>query len=244
MSAEITIMNVSIIVPVFNESKRLGKTLHAIDRYMQSKKHDYEIIVVDDGSDDKTSDLVREIQHTVYRLKLLPLPKHQGKGSAVKKGMLLAKGKARLFMDADGSTGIEEVEKLLPYLSGGLDVVVGSRLVAGAVKKTRQNLLREFLGWTFRRITHTLIQTHIVDTQNGFKVFSDTAAQKIFSNMQTREWAFDIEILVLAKKFNYTVKEVGIVWVNDGRSTMRFLSMLRMLIDLLWIRRHYHAYIV
>lgn len=231
------IVDLSVVIPAFNEVQRIRKTLQAIDRFFQSKEYSYEIIVVDDGSEDGTGNFVLNMQHTIKNLTLLVLPTHQGKGAAVKAGMLSAKGDAVLFMDADGSTSIEEVEKLLPYVSKGFDVIVGSRLIAGAVKKTKQNIFRELLGWLFRRLTHMLIQTNVEDTQNGFKLFSRVAAQKIFRELRTKAWSFDVETLVSAQKHHLKIKEVPIVWTNDGQSNMRFLHMIQMLIDLFRIRR-------
>lgn len=227
----------SIIIPAFNEEKRISKTLDAIQQYVVRKEFASEIIVVDDGSQDGTASLVREKTKHVSNLRLVQSP-HAGKGAAVKSGVLGAKGELRLFMDADGSTSIDELDKLLPY-ANQYDIVIGSRLAKGAVKKTRQNRLREFLGWGFRTLVYVFIATDVQDTQNGFKLFSKTAAEKIFSTLTIAGWSFDVEVLAVAKKYNLKVKEVPIVWVNDGRSKMRFSHMVQMFFDLLRIHQIY-----
>jgi glycosyltransferase involved in cell wall biosynthesis len=175
----------------------------------------------------------------MQHITLIQFPKNQGKGAAVKAGMLSASGDLRLFMDADGSTQIRELTKLLPYVSEGFDVVVGSRLISGAVKKTKQNLTREFLGWVFRNLTQLIMRTDVEDPQNGFKLFTANATEHIFGALTTKGWSFDVEVLALAKKYHLRVKEVPIVWVNDERSRIRFPHMVRMLLDLLWIRWRY-----
>ena len=223
----------SVIIPAFNEVKRIESTLAAADEYLKEKRISYEIIVVDDGSKDGTAALVRHLAEHIKYLSVLKLPYNQGKGAAVKKGMLAADGDLMLFMDADGSTNINELEKLIPYASQGYDIIFGSRLVQGAVKQTRQGHIRELLGWVFRTLSHLLTGIDVIDPQNGFKLFTQSAGRRIFSEIKTDGWSFDVEIFVLAKRFNLKVREVPIVWVNDERSKISFVSMLRMLFDLL-----------
>lgn len=234
----------SVIIPAFNESERIGKTLENVNKYLKQQSYDYEIIVVDDGSKDSTRNLVENLCSIIKNIEIISLPNNQGKGAAVKTGMLSAKGEVRLFMDADGSTGIREIERLLPFLSKGYDIVVGSRLVVGAVKKVKQNFTREALGWVYRKIVRVLINTDIKDTQNGFKLLSKTAAEKIFNDLQTKGWSFDIEIIMLANKMGYKIKELPIIWSNDKRSRMRFIQMFGMLLDTLNISRKYSRYVI
>ncbi len=233
-------MQFSVIIPAFNEEERIGKTLESVSKYLQDKKgYTYEIIVVDDGSEDSTCDLVENLQKQMPTLRLVRLLRNTGKGAAVKEGMLSAQGNIRLFMDADGSTSIVEVDKMLPCLSDGFDIVIGSRHVLGAVKVTRQNILREFLGWIFRILTRNIVRIEVQDPQNGFKLFSADSSRRIFSELKTLAWCFDVEVVVLAQRHGYKIKEIPITWVNDGRSKMRFVDMIRMLIDLLRIRSTY-----
>ena len=232
-------MHLSVIIPAYNEVDRIGRTLQAVADYLKHEKYEFEIIVIDDGSTDGTEAYVRHMAENIHTISLTRLPKNQGKGAAVKAGMLAATGTIRLFMDADGSTNIHELKKLLPYLDKGFDIAVGSRLVTGAVKQQKQHLSREFLGWIFRRLVGFIVPIDIEDPQNGFKLFTKSAAEIIFTGLTTNGWSFDVETLVLARKFRLKVKEVPIVWVNDARSKLRFSHMIRMLIDLVRIRQRY-----
>jgi dolichyl-phosphate beta-glucosyltransferase len=166
----------SIVISAYNESKRIGRTLDAIKDYMSRRSYTYEVIVVDDGSVDTTARVVDERMRAMPALSLLSFGENQGKGAATKAGMLAASGELRLFMDADGSTGIEELRKLLPYTQQGYDVVVGSRRVEGALIKEKQTVIREILGWVYRALAGAVVSTNVQDTQNGFKLFSAEAA--------------------------------------------------------------------
>lgn len=230
----------SIIIPAYNEADRINKTLLSIEEYLKGKLFSYEIIVVDDGSIDKTYDLLKDTKKTITSLRIIKLPENKGKGFAVKEGMTNSLGEIRLFMDADGSTSIEEIEKLIPFIGKGNDVVIGSRIIEGSVKKIKQNYIREFLGWLYRILVHFIFDLTIKDTQNGFKLFTAKSAQKIFSSLEIKGWGFDMEILLIAKKMNYSIKEVPIVWVNDPRSKLNFLHMIKMLEDLLFVYRKYN----
>jgi dolichyl-phosphate beta-glucosyltransferase len=227
----------SVIIPAFNEAGRVKQTLDKVDRFLSSTKRTYEIVVVDDGSTDDTVSAVREAQAHIRHLKLVQLSANQGKGRAVKAGMLYAKGRARLFMDADNSTSIEQVEKLIPYLQNGYDVVIGSRRCPGALVDVQQNPVREFLGSVFRAIANLLVPLPYYDTQNGFKLFSSGAAQALFTELQTKGWSFDVEVLARAGWQGLKVKEVPIVWINDDRSHLSLTGMIRMLVDLARISR-------
>ncbi len=147
--------------------------------------------------------------------------------------MLASKGEVRLFMDADGSTPIEEVTKMLLYLTKGYEVVASSRLVDGAHKSKSQSVLREAVGWIYRQLVHHLVRIDVLDPQNGFKLFSRQAAEDIFPSLRIRGWSFDVEVLVLAKKMGYKIIEIPIVWTNDERSRVRFVHMPRTLFDML-----------
>jgi dolichyl-phosphate beta-glucosyltransferase len=229
--------DLSVVIPAFNEVGRLEKTLESIFRYFKNRKMSYEIIVVDDGSTDSTADLVNKIISSSNNLYLIKLGQNKGKGMAVKTGMLSAKGNIRLFMDADGSTAIEELDKLIPYISHGFDVVIGSRKITGASIEVKQGLLRELLGFMFRTLVSITIKTGILDTQNGFKLFTAKAAESIFQKLTITRWSFDVEVLTLASKFSFKLKETPVVWKNESNSKMNFVSMLAMLKDLFVIFR-------
>jgi len=223
----------SVVVPAFNERERIEPTLRSIDSYLRSQPYLYELIVVDDGSNDGTAEFVQLLKPSISWLQVIKLSTNIGKGGAVKEGMLVAKGEVRLFMDADGSTSIEEVAKMLHYLKEGFDVVVSSRLIEGAYKSKNQNALRETAGRIYRLLVRNLVRIDVLDPQNGFKLFSKHAAESIFPSLRIRGWSFDVEVLVLAKKMGFQIKEVPIVWMNDGRSKVRWVHMPRMLFDML-----------
>lgn len=237
------ILSISVIIPVFNEVNRVGQTIIRVDEYLKRKNYQYEIIVVNDGSTDGTDGLLKDLKNIIKNLKIIEFSTNQGKGAAIKEGMLLANGEVALFMDADSSTDITEIDKLLPFIMDGYNVVVGSRHIHGAIKKVKQSLIREFLGWLYRLFVRLLIKTDITDTQNGFKVFSRQASKEIFNEIKIKGWGFDVEVFLIAKKMKYRVKEVPIIWVNDKRSKMRLSQMVRMLLDLFLLRKKYSEYI-
>lgn len=233
------IPEVSVVIPAFNEEERIGPTLDAVHAYFSYQSYRYEILVVDDGSDDHTAEVVSERMDRISGLSLIGLPRNQGKGAAVKAGMLAARGTARLLMDADNSTAIEHLDRLLPELKNGFDVVIGSRRVPGARIAIPQSFFRELSGSIFRAIVHQMLPISVADTQNGFKLFSAEAADAIFHAAQMTGWAFDVEILLLAERLGFRVGEVPITWHNDGRSKVRPHHMAHMLFDVFRLRRRF-----
>jgi dolichyl-phosphate beta-glucosyltransferase len=229
-------MNLSVIIPAYNEEKRLNKTLKSLDGYLARQNYGYEIIVVDDGSKDGTAALLQAAIKEIPHLRSIGDRTNHGKGYAVRAGMLSATGDCRLFMDADGSTSIDQIEKMLPYLAEGYDVVVSSRRIPGAVVKIDQPWYRLLLGWIFRNAVELIVPLGIKDSQNGFKLFSNKAATDIFLRQTVLGWAFDVEILYLARKLGYKIKEVPIAWVNDDQSRVTLKGMTGMLKDVLKIR--------
>ncbi|HZS42717.1 MAG TPA: dolichyl-phosphate beta-glucosyltransferase [Candidatus Paceibacterota bacterium] len=227
----------SIIIPCFNEEARIGSTLEAIGRFLGEQEYETEIIVVDNGSIDRSREIIRQFEGRVTNLRLLERHSH-GKGYAVREGMVNASGKYRLFTDADNSTDIKQLPQLLSFARAGFDVVIGSRKITGSEIISPQPPLRIFLGNLFQWIVRLLIPLEIADTQDGFKLFSQRAAEKIFRHQTSFYWAFDVEILALAKRFGFRIKEVPIVWVNDERSGMNFKGMIRMFFEVLLIRIH------
>ncbi|MDD4988862.1 MAG: glycosyltransferase family 2 protein [Candidatus Pacebacteria bacterium] len=218
-------MYLSVIIPAYNEEKRIDKTLRGVHSHLSKQKYSYEIIVVDDGSKDGTTKVVTAL--SIPGLRLIHYEKNWGKGYAVKKGMLEAKGDYRLFMDADNSTAIEHIDSFLPYFLKGADIVIGSRRVAGAHISLKQSAIREFLGSIFRLSTKIIIPLQIKDSQNGFKAFSAKAAELLFSKETIFGLAFDIEILALARKYGMKIEEVPIEWKNDDQSRLSGGKMLK-----------------
>lgn len=227
----------SVIVPAYNEERRLSKTLKEIDKYLGKQTYEYEIIVVNDGSKDGTAAIVRSLMPKIRNLQLSDNKINHGKGWVVRQGMLDAQGKYRLFMDADNSTSIKQVEKMWPYFKEGYDIIIGSRDIKGAVIPVPQPWYRIMLGNVFNLIVQTISGLWgIWDTQCGFKYFSEKAVDDIFSKCLIDRWAFDVEILVIAKKLGYKIKEVPIVWINDPESKVKLKGMVKMGFDLLKIR--------
>mgnify|MGYP001609989269 CR=1 FL=1 len=230
-------IQLSVVIPAYNEEKRLPVTLFDIDKYLSKQSYDYEIIVVNDGSKDKTAEVVRNLTPKIKNLKLIDNKINQGKGEIVKQGMIEAKGDYRLFTDADNSTSIDQVEKMWPYFEEGYDIVIGSRDVKGAVLDPPQPPNRLFLGEVFGLFTSIMCGTWgIQDTQCGFKGLTKKASEAIFPKCKIDRFAFDPEILIIGKKLKYRIKEVPVHWKNDLESKVKFKSMVKMGVDLLRIR--------
>lgn len=226
----------SVVIPAHNEEKRLPKTLAAVKDYLAKQNYVSEVIVVDAGSTDKTADIARD-----FSVKVIEVKNSRGKGHAVKEGMLTAQGKFRLFTDADNSTSIDQVEKILPYFEQGFDIVIGSRDIKGAILDPPQPFLRKFIfGKGFRLLRKFIIGLwDIKDTQCGFKAFSQKSAEDIFPKMQILGFSFDTEVLLIAKKLGYKIKEVPVYWKNDLESKVKFSDIIKMAIDLIKIKfRH------
>ena len=231
------IMYLSVIIPAYNEEKRLSKTLFEIDKYLKQQDYEYEIIVVSDGSKDRTAEVVRELELSIRNLKLIDNKENHGKGFVVRQGLLEARGEIRLFTDADNSTSIGQVEKMFPYFKEGFDIVIGSRDVKGAILRPPQPLYRIMVGNIFNLMVQVLAGLWgIWDTQCGFKALTAKAASDILPKCKINRWAFDPEILKVGKKLRYKVKEVPVIWVNDPDSKVKLSGMIKMALDLLKIR--------
>ncbi len=227
----------SIIVPAYNEAGRIAPTLFDIDRYLSVADFSYEIIVVNDGSLDKTKEIVNKLaEGPIKKLKIIGYEKNRGKGEAVKLGMLSAKGEIRLFMDSDNSTKINEIEKFLPFFEKGFNVVIGSRTAKGSEIPIRQPLWKQISGKLGNLFTRILVIPRIRDTQCGFKAFSEKAAEDIFPRARIRSGIFDVEILAIAKLLEYRIKEIGVRWEDDPDSRFGIKSYLRSLLDTIKIR--------
>lgn len=227
----------SVVIPAYNEEKRLPKTLREIDQYLSRQDYSYEIIVVSDGSKDKTVEVVKRLISEVRHLRVIDRRENRGKGYSVKEGMLAAQGQYRLFTDADNSTSIDQVEKMWPFFKQGYEVVIGSRDIKGAVIAVPQMWWRRRLGDIFNLLVQAIVGLWgIWDTQCGFKGLTAEAAEKIFPKVKIERFAFDPEILIIAKGLGYRIKEVPVTWINDAESKVKFIWMVQMLIDLLKIR--------
>ncbi len=209
----------SVVIPAYNEEKRLGATLIRMLEYFDTKPYGFEILVIDDGSTDGTARVVDAVAETRPEVRLLQYDRNRGKGYAVRFGMLRATGDRVLFSDADLATPIEEVEKLLASLDASNDVAIGSRDIRGSELLQRESFLREFGGRAFNKLVQFLAVQGIHDTQCGFKLFTQGAAQKIFSRCQVDDFAFDVEVLYVATRIlGLRVAEVPIRWAHQAGS--------------------------
>lgn len=209
----------SIIVPVYNETRRLGNLNHIL-QFLKTLPETWELIVVNDGSTDNSLELLRNINRR-HSFQIVTYSQNRGKGYAIKQGMLAAIGKYRLFLDCDLSTPIEEIDKIRPYLAD-FGVVIGTRKTKGAKVLVHQPWLRENLGKGFTFLSQLILAVPVSDFTCGFKCFSSAAARKIFTKSLVYRWGFDSEILYLARKYGYSIKEVPVTWKNDIFSRVKF----------------------
>lgn len=225
-------MEISVIIPAYNEEKRITPTIHSIvDYFDTSKIKNYEIIVVLDGSRDKTLEVVTKLSKKYKKIKIIDNKINRGKGAVVKQGVLESKGKYVLFMDADNSTHIDELDKILPVMRQGVDIVVGSRDMQDSKIEVRQARYKELLGDLGNYWIQILLVGGIKDTQCGFKVFSGDVARHIFSPLTMKGWSFDIELLALARYFGYSIKEMPVIWYNDDSSHVKLQDYINVLLD-------------
>lgn len=215
--------DLSIIIPAFNEEKRIDKTLVAIDKYLGKKSWKTEVIVIDDGSTDNTVHVVENRQLKNTRCFLIKLPQNLGKGAALKKGVIAAQGKLLLLTDADNSTPISELNKLLRLAANNnaRAIVIGSRYLRNSNILIQQPWYRRILGRVGNLIIQVLLLPGITDTQCGFKLFRSSIAKELFSQLTVAHFGFDMEILYLARKKNYPIVEVPVTWLNSPQSRLR-----------------------
>lgn len=225
----------SVIIPAYNEAKRLPLTLIDIDKHLSEADFSYEIIVVDNNSKDATVEIVKRFSHLIKNLKLVEC-RVPGKGTAVKLGMLDAKGNIRIFMDADNSTSIDQFSKMIPYFKDGYDVVIGSRDIPGAKMIPPQPWYKRLGGDIGNIIIQILLLPGMWDTQCGFKAFTEEATEKIFPLIKTERWAFDVEVLALAKRLGYKTKEIPVTWVNNPFSSVKASAYIQVLWEVLKIK--------
>lgn len=228
----------SIVIPAYNEAARLPQTLRRIREYVVQTGMNCEVIVVDDGSRDGLLEALRHGPEQPLNLKLLRHEENRGKGYAVRQGFRDARGEVVLMCDADLSAPIEQIERLLPWLERGHDIVIGSRDLPDSVLDPPQPLLRRWMAWLFRAIRRRLLLPQIRDTQCGFKLFRDAAADDVFPRLTLNGWLFDCEMLALADRLGYRIKEVGVRWENHPHTRVKPLwEAFRAIPTLLAIRR-------
>lgn len=226
---------ISLIIPVYNEEERIERTLDKVWNYFESHKYKSEIVVVDDGSKDGTLEKLKKFENQIRVISYNP---NRGKGAAVRTGMLSSKGKFRFFSDADLSTPIYEIEKLLEKLKSGADICIGSRAIDPSLIKKHQPFYREFMGKMFNKFVQLMVLKGIEDTQCGFKGFTDRAAELVFSKSKIDGFSFDVEVLFLAQKAGLRIEQVPVEWYNDRRTKVNPLKdSVKMFLELLKIKK-------
>ncbi|HEY9681638.1 MAG TPA: dolichyl-phosphate beta-glucosyltransferase [Oculatellaceae cyanobacterium] len=226
----------SVVIPAFNEESRLPATLSSINDYLTDHYDSFEVLVVDDGSTDRTSQVVQSHASVYPNVRLLSYGGNRGKGYAVRLGVIAAQGDFVLITDADRSSPIDEVANLLAVLDEGADIAIGSRAKFACDKKVESSLSRRFAGICFNVLVRSLLVRGIFDTQCGFKLFKREQAHELFSVAQSDGFAFDVEILHVAKLRGYSVFEVPINWSHcDGSKVSLLVDSPKMLLDIFQI---------
>jgi len=226
----------SVIIPAYKESHRIGKNLLEIESFLSSKNFSYEILVVVDGSPDDTAEVARGYADKVKNLRVIANLENHGKGFVVRQGLLEAKGELSLFLDADGSTSITHLDSFLPEFEKGNDVVIGSRDIEGAFVQIHQPKYREIMGdmgnWAIRIV---LGLWSYPDTQCGFKMLNAKAAEAVANRMVVDRFGFDFEMIILAKKMGFKIKQMPVRWLNEEGSSVGLTGpngFIQVLIDL------------
>ena len=232
-------MKLSIVIPCYNEAKDIASNTEKVKNYLLDKKIDNEIILVDDGSKDNT----KEVIESIPGVKALSYEKNRGKGGAVKYGIENASGDYVLFMDADLSTDISAIEKIVE-LAPNYDLVIGSRHAKDSVIKKKQPALRVFIGWCCRKLVNMKFHFNYKDTQCGFKAMRMDVAKKIVAKQVVNNFAFDVEYIYIAKLNNLSIYEMGVTWSDDRGSTVSPLkSSVKFFKDLSFIKKHKKTYL-
>lgn len=229
----------SIVIPAYNEGTRLGATLEKVLAYVRGQgwSAEVEVIVVNDGSRDNTAELVRGFAAKDPVLRLVENPGNRGKGYAVRNGMLSSRGEIVVFSDADLSSPIEEMPKLLAAIAAGAGIAIGSRWLRAELQTQRQSAIRQVLGRIFNGLNRIILGLRYKDTQCGFKAFTRRAAQTILPLQRIERWGFDPEILFLARKFGFRVEEVAVLWGHSGDTRIHpLLDGTRMFWEMVRIR--------
>ena len=231
--------DLSIIIPAYNEAERIGETLDSIAAFLADRNLDDEVIVADDGSTDRTVEVVETYRNRLPRLTILTGGPNVGKGHAVRRGMLTGTGRHRLFLDADNSTNISEFDRLIA--AGDQEpiepaVMIGSVAIDGAEVEVRQPGIRSSLGRIGNKLIQWLVLPGIEDSQRGFKVFTGEASDAIFRRCRTDGWAFDVEALALARGLGYHILEVPVTWEHREDSRVRPTAYVTTLLEVARIR--------
>ena len=227
-------LSISIIIPVYNEEKRINVFLTKILNYLSKKNFSYEIVIVDDGSTDRTITIVESFlqERLPGKYKILRLPSNRGKGAAIRMGMLAATAEYIFFTDADGSTPIDEIDNFIPHLSADFDIYIATRTI-----KQKAPLKRKFFGYGYIILANLLLQLGVSDITCGFKCYSREIAKNIFSKQRLQNWSFDAEDIFIARKHGYRIKGIPVRWEHVSGSKVKVLKNVFLCgLDLLRIR--------
>lgn len=232
-------VDLSVIIPAYNEALRLGPTLDRVAGYLAARGIDHEILVIDDGSSDGTAALA--LGHPAAAVRLLRQPRNLGKGAALRRGVAESRGRRVLLTDADLSTPIEELERLEDRLEAGADLAIGSRGLEDSDVRRAQPIYRELMGRTFNGIIRLLGVRGVSDTQCGFKLLSGAVARELFPFLAIDGFAYDVELIWLARRRGLRVDEVGVAWINSPDSRVHpvfdSIAMLRDVVLMRWRHR-------
>jgi len=232
-------MMLSIIVPAFNEEKTIKETINDFLVYLSKQNYNFEIIIVNDCSEDNTRNEVLDLIKSNSRIKLLDNKINLGKGASVRNGLLAASGDYSLFTDADNASSIDHLEQAWPFIQDNYDIIIGTRNekdATGAHQEVTQATWKRKWGMLGNHIIRTMLVKNIWDTQCGFKIFSKEFVKKIIAQTRINRWALDVEILTLARKFNYRIAIIPIRWVNRPESRVKIKGYFIMLLEVLKIR--------
>lgn len=232
-------LHLSVVIPAFNEALRLPRTLGDVLAYLGRQTYSAEVVVVDDGSTDDTARVAREWPAGATPLRVIAHPdgRNHGKGATVRRGLAAARGRYRLFMDADNSTTLDHVERFWPFVEQGYDVVIASRDIAGAEVVIHQPWYKELGGKVGNLIIRALAVPAVADTQAGFKLFSARCVEAILPRLTIDRWGFDVEMLVAARRRGFRIKEVPVVWRNHHASNVPASAYIEVLGEVWRVRR-------
>lgn len=229
----------SVLIPAYNEQKRITGTLLAVDKYLSKQSYTYEIVVMDDGSKDETVNTVKNLQKIVKNLNIMENSQNHGKGYVVRQGMLKSNGQIRLFMDADNATTVNHFEKMIPFFEKGADVVIGTRNqkdAPGAEQAVKQPFYKRLFAMMGNIFIQIMVIPGIWDTQCGFKATTENAAKDIFTRGLIDRWGFDIEMLGIAKALGRKIEKIPVHWINDLNSKVSLKAYFQVLWETVKIR--------